>query len=402
MTTTSPATSADQLFAQVLSPTTRPDPYPTFGRLRELSPARLSDGTWLVGRWAQITALLRDPRMSSDRSGSQEDGTPSPPPPFIFRDPPDHDRLRQAAGADFTPARLAAMRSAAESIADEILDRMRSATEVDLVTQLAYPLPVRVICSLLGVPSSDEPRFHGWASALARSLDPPDTLDPEDVAGAEQAARAILPYFAELVARRRGEPQNDLITGLATEADPPQRLDEADLLATLMLLLIAGHETTVNLIANGALAMLRDEGLRGRLAGEPGLVVTFVEEMLRFDPPIQYLPRTARAPIELSGITIPTGAQIVLLTAAGNRDPDHFSDPDRIVPDRPDNQHLGFGGGTHYCFGAALARTEAQVVFERLTHRLQGATLAQDPPPYRDNVALRGPEHLVVRLASRS
>jgi hypothetical protein len=401
-------TTGGDLFARVLDPANRPDPYPLYARLRETPVALQDDGTYVVSTHAEISKLLHDPRVSSDeRKSARGAGAlvasgklgAMGDPPFIFLDPPDHDRLRRLVMGQFTPARVEGMRDRAVRLVDELLDAREDQGQLDVVEDLAYPLPVAVICDLLGVPREDEPRFHGWATALARSLDPAQGMTEEEARQAAEAATQMGEYMASLVEARRARPADDLLlSALVAGDDPDGRMDEMELLNTLALLLVAGHETTVNLISNGTLALLRHPGVLDRLRCEPRLVIPLVEEVLRYDPPVQFRTRTTLADVGVAGVNIPKGATVVLLLASGSRDPVRFPDAGRFVPDREDNQHLGFGGGIHYCVGAPLARIEAHVALGALARRLVAPRLVADPPSYRRNAALRGPQHLFVQF----
>jgi cytochrome P450 len=403
-------TNRGDLFAQVLDPANRSDPYPLYARLRETPVALQDDGAYVVSTHAEIARLLHDPRISSDERKSdggagalaasgklwpegQEDYQP-----FIFLDPPDHDRLRRIVMSQFTPVRVEGMRDRVAWLVDELLDARDERGQLDVVNDLAYPLPVTVICELLGVPREDEPRFHDWAAALARSLDPVQGIPEDELRQAAQAALQMGEYLTKLVDARRTRPADDLLSALVIGGVVAGRMDEQELLSTMALLLVAGHETTVNLITNGTLALLRHPDVLDRLRREPDLVVILVEEVLRYDPPVQFRTRTTLADVEVAGVTIPRGATVVLLLASGNRDSARFSDAGRFVPDRENNQHLAFGGGNHYCVGAPLARIEAHVALNALAQRLVGPRLVADPPPYRQNAALRGPEHLFVQF----
>jgi cytochrome P450 len=392
------ATAAD-LFAQILDPVNRPNPYPLYALLREAPVAPLADGFYAVSSYVGISALLHDPRMSKDPrksdvplSGAQR----IEPRPFLFLDPPEHDRLRRLVMRQFTPARVNAMHERIIALVDDLLDAHAGQNRIDVVNDFAYPLPVTVICELLGVPREDEARFHEWADTLAHSVDP----DPgqETAAGAMLAAQQLAGYMRGLIEVRREHPADDLLSGLAVGDDPVGRMDDADLVITMILLLIAGHETTVNLIANGALTLLRYPDELARLRDDPGRMPFAIEELLRYEPPVQFVTRFALADIEIAGATIPKGSGIRLITAAGNRDPRRFHDPDRFDPDRPDNEHLGFGGGIHYCVGAPLARLEGLIALKELTRRLVNPRLVEDPPEYRPNAVLRGPRHLLVEF----
>jgi cytochrome P450 len=400
-----------KLFAQVLDPANRPNPYALYARLRETPVALQEDGTFVVSTYREIVALLHHPSISSDESKSTRgagalgasgklapEGRREGNPPFIFLDPPAHDRLRRLVMHQFTPERVEGMRDQVVQLVNNLLVAQGEGSQLDIVDDLAYPLPVTVICHLLGVPREDEPRFHSWAAPLARSLDPAQGMSEAEVKQAAQAAMQIEGYMSGVIAARRAEPRDDLLSGLIAGNDPDGRMNGRDLLLTMILLLVAGHETTVNLITNGMLTLLRYPDALHRLRQDPDFVINVVEEVLRFDPPVQFRTRTTLTDVEVAKATIPKGATVALLLASGSRDPVRFPEPERFEPDRPDNEHLGFGGGIHYCFGAPLARLEAQIALGTLARRLVNPRLVADPPPYRDNAALRGPEHLLVRF----
>jgi cytochrome P450 len=273
-----------------------------------------------------------------------------------------------------------------------LIDQMRGRRQIDLVDDFAYPFPVTVICEQLGVPHEDEPRFHPWADALITRLDP--RPGQEEVAA--RARAELTEYMSGLVERFRRVPGAGLLSGLAAE----EGMATEDVVATASLLLNAGHETTVNLIANGMLTLLRHPPVLDRLRGDPDLAIPLVEELLRYEPLVQLLPgfNVALDDVEVAGTTIPKGATITLVLAAANRDPDRFPDPDRFDPDREDNRHLGFLTGIHYCFGAPLARQEVQVALSELARRLENPRLLENPPPYRQNPTLRGPRHLPIEI----
>lgn len=381
------------VFAQVLQPDNRPNPYPLYARLREQPVMLQSDGTYVVSTYREINLLLHDPRISSDlRKSSNPPHVGAEEPPLIFQDAPTHDHLRYAVTQQFTPQRISGLRSTIEAVEHELLEAQRSNHQMDLVEAFAYPLPVTVICRLLGVPRADEPQFSSWSAALVRTLDPAESLSDAERQQAAQARTAIWAYMRQLIAERRQSPQDDLISGLVGDG----LLSETDLPATLQLLLIAGHETTVNLITNAMLTLLRHPAVLDRLRRDPEFAIPVVEEVLRFDPPVQFRLRTTLADLSIAGTVIPKGASVVLVLASGSRDPAQFADPDRFDPDRRDNEHFGFGSGDHYCVGAPLARTEAVTALSLLARRLQAPRLVSNPPPYRKNAALRGPEHLLI------
>ena len=409
------------LLGQVKDFANRADPYPLFAKLRETPVSRQDDGTasgtWVAASHAAIASLLHDPRVSSDtlppadrpRTGNPltdlivkpiRDRITDTHRPFIFRDPPDHDALRSAVMHQFSRERVRTMHARSDRLVADLLDAKRDARTLDIVDDLAYPLPVTVICELFGVPREDEPQFHGWASQLATALEPDSLSDDAIRAENSRTFDAIAAYMADLIKVKRKSPRDDMLSGLATMMSPDGvRMGDYDLISTAILMLVAGHETTVNLITNGFLALLRAPAELERLRADPGRAPRVIEELLRYEPPVQFRTRTTLAPIAIAGVTIPEGADLVLLLAAGNRDETVFPDPDRFDPDRTGTRHLGFGGSLHYCVGAPLARFEAEAALTALARRLQAPRLIDDPPPYRTGAALRGPEHLRVAVA---
>ncbi|MEQ7008016.1 cytochrome P450 [Actinopolymorpha sp. B17G11] len=439
------------VFDRILDPANRPDPYRLYAELREIPVRREADGTYVVSTYREIVDLLHDPRVSSDEhaarcapgsapedeqvpddelapddeltepeagtaSGQEDEHLAS----FIRHDPPEHDRLRGLMARHFgpphTPRRIDDMEPELVEIVTGLVDDFPAASDgsasnqVDLVDAFAYPFPVTVICRLLGVPTEDEPKFRVWTAALLESIGPRggERSEASDLRRKRIEAVAELErYLGGLADVRRDRPGDDLLSTLVVEEVERGRMTRAELLSNAALLLFAGHETTVNLIANGMLTLLRHPDLLRRLRNEPDLGIWVVEELLRYEPPVHFLPeRVALADIDVGGTTIPEGAAITLALAAGSRDPAHVRDPDRFDPDRfhPDRygedragtEHLGFGGGIHYCFGAPLARLEARVALTALARRLENPRLAADPPSYRPNAVLRGPRHLEV------
>jgi cytochrome P450 len=399
------------VFAQILDYANRADPYRLYAELRKTPVARQDDGSYVVSTYQEIVDLLHDPRISSQ---DRDDGnSPGGAAAFIRTDPPDHDRLRRIVNGPFgpphTPRRVDGMVPDLRRLVTRLIDDLAGKAEVDIVDQFAYPFPVTVICELLGVPREDEPRFHGWSQVLVDALDPGAGDAAERERKRTEALTEMGLYLSGLVDAHRKSPGPSLLSALATDDGPEGRLTDMELLASAVLLLVAGHETTVNLITNGMLTLLRHPEVLGRLRREPELPIHLVEELLRYEPPVHFLPnRHALDDIEIAGTTIPKGSRVVLILAAGSRDPDHVRDPDRFDPDRfdPDrfglardtDQHLGFGGGIHYCFGAPLARLETQIALSELARRLVNPRLVVDPPPYRDNAVLRGPRHLQVAV----
>ncbi|MEV5779993.1 cytochrome P450 [Streptomyces sp. NPDC048448] len=399
------------ILRQIIDYSHRANPYPLYEELRETPVYHDADGPYVVSKYYDIQSLLHDPRVSSDaRNLKATAGDPlgdaeeesALPPAFLRLDPPEHDRLRRMTNRPFgpphSPRRVHEMHGELADIVSGLIDGIGDPERIDLVDQFSYPFPVTVICRLLGVPHEDEPRFHAWADVLAASLDPVPGADAGERAKVSNNARTELGmYLAGLIEERRKKPGEDMLSQLATAHGPDGAMTTMEVMSTAALLLIAGHETTVNLITNGMLTLLRNPGILQRLREDPKLAVPVVEELLRFEPPVQLLPqRSTLADIEVRGVTIPKGSSLWLVLAAGNRDPDRFENPDRFDPDRGDIQHLGFGSGIHSCFGAPLARLEAQLALGELARRLENPRLVEDPPPYRQNAVLRGPRHLSI------
>ena len=406
----------DTLFAQVLDPAHRADPYPLYARLRATPIARQSDGKVVVSSHAAIRSLLHDPRLSSEdlppsrrpRTGNPitdwflnplKDRIANAHRPLIFRDPPDHDTLRAFVTAEFGIERVRGLHGRVAALVDALIERCRGRSEVCLVEDLSYPLPVAVICDLLGVPEADEPQFQAWATQLATALEPDARADEATRRTNAATFDAIAAYMRALIKEKRRHPADDMLSGLARPAPGRGRMGEVDLIATAILLLVAGHETTVNLITNGMLTLLRHPAERERLKAEPERAPRVIEELLRYEPPVHFRTRRALGDIDIGGTVIPEGTPVILLFAAGNRDPARFRDPDRFDPDRDDIQHFGFGGGLHYCMGAPLARIEVEIALVALCRRLRDPQLLADPPPYRLGASLRGPERLGIRIA---
>ncbi|MFC7387936.1 cytochrome P450 [Sphaerisporangium rhizosphaerae] len=397
----------DTLLERITDHANRADPYPLYAELREAGVVRQTDGSHLVGTYYDVAALLHDPRVSSDPrnlAAPYRDMVPREEMlSFIRLDDPEHHRLRGLAmrpfGPPHSPGRVDAMRGQIASITAELAEALDGRGRIDVVEDFAYPLPVTVICRLLGVPRQDEPVFREWSATIIDFADIRPGEDPADRRTiGEQALTEMGRYLVELAEQRRGHPGDDMLSAFVNEPGPGGAFTREELAATAVLLLVAGHETTVNLIANGALTLLRHPDQLDRLRRAPDLLPSAVEELLRYEPPVQIRRRFPLANIDVAGVTIPKGAPLVLVLASGNRDPRRFRDPERFDPTRTDNQHLGFGSGVHLCYGAPLARIEAQTALGALIPRLGTATLLQDPPPYRHNAMLRGPRHLPVEL----
>jgi cytochrome P450 len=398
---------ADDLVLRILAtPEGQADPYPLYRELRDLAPVHRSamGDVWYASRFATCRQLLRDPRAGKSARGPRslvpggetrtrvDRGRAS----MLFLDPPEHTRIRSLFSRAFTPRRVEAMRAKVEALTDEILDELPHGSEVDLIDALAFPLPVRVIGELVGVPPADRDGYRELVRAMAQTLEPVNT--EEQVAAAHAAGATMTASFAELVAERRRRPTDDLLSALVEVRDGTDRLAEDELIANVILLFAAGFETTTNLIGNGVLTLLRHPEQLALLRTDPGLCRTAVEEILRYESPVQLDAREAHETLELGGETIEPGHLVVTLLGAANRDPEAVPDPDRFDIGRAEVPLLSFATGIHHCLGAALARLEGQVVLQRLLDRYPRIELLDPAPRWRTTLTLRGLTSLPVRL----
>jgi cytochrome P450 len=385
----------------------RADPYPHFRAIREATPLyRLPVGAYLVTRYRDCAAALQEPKWGrADENGIN----PFAPEaqrehlPFLFLDPPDHTRLRGLVSKAFTPRMIAGLRPLIRSTVDELLDAVVEAGEADLIESFAYPLPLSVICGMLGVPREDRHLFGGWSSALARGLDPGLLLSPEELTARANAMQDGKAYFRDLLAKRRAQPAGDLVSALAAVEEQGDALTESELLNTFALLLSGGFETTVSLIANGTLALLRNPDQLTVWRETPDIARPAVEELARYEPSVQIAARVAQGPLELAGQSFANGDGIVLLLASANRDAEVFDDPDRLDITRyagptPAPAHLTFAKGIHFCLGAALARLEVEIAMDELVRRAPRLELATERLTYLPNISIRRMHALPVRL----
>jgi cytochrome P450 len=380
------------------------DPYPAYRQLRESGAVHLSSiGVPTYYRYADCAAILRDRRwgcgFSEERLARVRRLGISQV--FLHQNPPEHTRLRGLVSKAFTPSSIDAMRTHTTEVCDQLLDSALAGGEADLISAYAYPLPVTVIGGMLGAPSGDHELFYAWSRALGRGLEPNFNLTSEIMA---QVGRSILDfnsYFAALARERRGCPADDLITRL-TQVQENGGLSEADLLATCVLLLVAGHETTVNLIGNGILALLRNPAQLARVReAEPEIASTWIDELMRYDAPVQFMKRTALEDMDYGGRMYKRGDTVAVIIGSANHDATVFTDPEVLDLARPNN-HMAFGLGIHFCLGASLARLEGSLAISTLLRRAPDLCLAEDNPPYRENVVIRGLERLPVRFGKRS
>jgi cytochrome P450 len=381
-----------------------PDPHPHYHRMRAETPI-LAVPEWdefVFTRWDDCERILRDPAMSSDHVAHRRMEVPmmdfgdlARPRTMLMMDPPDHTRLRQLVSKAFTPRTVERLRPHVADLVAEMLDEV-DPSGFDLISGLAYPLPVTVICELLGVPAEDRHLFGPWSSDASRMLDA--DLDEETIQRGLIAFMSLVNYLNGIFEERRAHPRDDLLSALLAAEEAGDRLSDEELRATVVLLFVAGHETTMNLIGNGTVAMLRQRDQWDRLAGDPTHAPGAVEESLRFDGPVHITARTATVDTEVGGQRIEAGQGCVTLLAAANRDPARFADPDRFDLTRQDNHHLTFSHGIHYCLGAALARLEGQEVFKALSQRFPRLELTEEPV-HREHFVLRGYQAVPVRAA---
>lgn len=405
------------------------DPYAQYTRLREYEPVQQTAiGPWLLTGYADSERLLRDPSLSIEFDSSEtarsaaDDGQPvggagdDPAPlsysyPQIIKelglrdrvlvlhsiDPPEHTRLSRLIGKVFNPSRLAGLEPRAEQIVADLLAGAGAGDEIDVIDHLAFPLPVQVISEMLGIPDEDCPQLSEWSHRLGATLDP--ILPPEQVEAAAEATVAMVEYMIDAIAERRAKPRDDLLTALTQVRDRGEALSDDEILDNAIFLYAAGHETTVNLIGNGLLALLRHPDQLERLRADPALAPNAVEECLRYDSPVQFTRRVTKADVELSGKSIPAGAIVLVCLGAANRDPDFWGpSADELDLGRTlARRHLSFGHGVHRCLGAALGRVEAQAALAALAERFPDLALAGQPR--RNNrIVLRGVETLPVTL----
>jgi cytochrome P450 len=393
-----------------LTPRVYLNPYPKYVELRAKDPVHWSPllESWIVTRYADADAILRDfKRFSNDPRNHRTSRPPTPienPGGFsmLFFDPPDHTRLRSLVSKAFSPVAIAALAPRIRGIVDELLDQISDPGRFDLIDALAYPLPVIVMAEMLGIPAGDRAQFKSWSDRRARILEP--TIRPEEIEDANRATYELDDYFRTIIAERRVAPRNDLISVLLETQDGNEKLTQDEMLVMLRLLLIAGNETTTNLIGNGMLALLRNPDQLQLLRDQPALMENAVEELLRFDTPVQLDRRFARVDLEIGGKSIRTGQAITLVLGAANHDPAVFPEPGRLDLTRRNASHVSLGRGVHHCLGAPLARLEARVAFTAVLERFADLQLMTATPDFRDNVVLRGLRTLpmAARMNSRS
>ncbi|WP_425832853.1 cytochrome P450 family protein [Streptomyces fractus] len=395
------------------------DPYPAYAWLREHAPVHrttLPSGVeaWLVTRYADARQALADQRLSKNaehhdgpshakgKTGIPGERKAELTTHLLNIDPPDHTRLRRLVSKAFTPRRVAEFAPRVQQLTDDLIDAFAAKGEADLIHDFAFPLPIYAICDLLGVPREDQDDFREWAGMMIRHGGGPR-------GGVGRAVKRIRAYLVELIHRKRGDLTDDLISDLIRASDHGEHLTENEVAAMCFVLLFAGFETTVNLIGNGTYALLAHPEQRERLqksiaAGETGLLETGIEELLRFDGPVEMATwRFAREPLAIGGQEIGAGDPVLVVLAAADRDPARFAEPDTLDLSRRDNQHLGYGHGIHYCLGAPLARLEGQSALATLLTRLPDLRLAAEPADlrWRGGLIMRGLRTLPVEFTPR-
>lgn len=390
-------TSRGALVYDPYAPTLWADPFPTYARLREEAPIYRNPDTgfFALSRFADVLTVLHDWSTFSSAQGITLEGLPADvQPEMITMDPPRHDELRTLVKRAFTPRAVAAVAPRVEAIARSLAAELDPAG-FDLVADVAGQVPSAVIAEMLGIPASDRPLFRGWIEALIRRR--PD--EPATLAAARDASAELSEYLAAQIAARRTTPTDDLIGFAVRVAHEAGAMDDAELLGFVRLLLVAGNETTINLIGNALLELGRHPAERARVVADPGLVGDAIEEVLRYSSPVPQLCRVTTREAVRHGVTIPTGSQVVMVFAAANRDPREFADPDRFDVGRRIDRHLAFGHGIHHCLGAALARLQARAAVSAVLDRFPDYGLTDPDVEWLPSGHARGPVRLPARAA---
>lgn len=418
--------NAETAWAEAMKFENRPNPYPYFDELRKTPVAKVAEKTYVVTGYRELLALAHDPRISSDitRSPSGFGGEAPQPEPgsehvqaygqdasIIVSDPPDHDRARRQVMRHFAPPHspdlIPSMEPFVVRLANDLLDQAsaRGSTRLDVVEDFAYPIPVAVICKILGVPIEDEPKFHAWIFDFMAGTDLGPEGDTEEGQVLAEKGRvstaALTDYLGDLVRSYAKTPGEGLLSKLLHDDGPDGPMSVPETTANALLLLVAGHDSTVNTITNCVMTLLRNPGSWDLVRQRPELIPRTIEEVQRLQSAVQFFPsRSATDEIEIAGTVIPAGSAVHLIYAAANRDPRRFDNPNRFDPLREDNEHFGWGSGIHTCMGGPLARLEVNLALEIFLRRVQSPKLVVDPPPYRHNQIFRGPRHLWVDFAA--
>ena len=375
-----------------ISDSVRNNPYEKYAELRSKDPIhrmRLINA-WVLTRYEDVDMVLRDHRRFSNHDDDDREFRS-----MLFHDPPDHTRLRSLVSRAFTPRSVAELEPRIRRVVQELLDDMEGRDRFDLISDFAFPLPVTVIAEMLGVPAQDIDRFRDWSNDIALTVEP--TLDDEQTRRMEESFQELLDYFEDIIERRLKEPQDDMITALLNVEAEGDRLSRGELLATLTLLLVAGNETTRNFIGNGMLALLKHPDQLQRLRDNPDMLDSALDEILRYDSPVQIDQRTVYEDVEIRGHRIRAGQRVINAIGAANRDPEVFANPDKLDIGRREKSHLSFGRGIHYCLGSPLAMMEGRIAFSSLLDRFPSMELESEPE-FREQIVLRGVEDLWVEV----
>lgn len=392
-------------------PEAHANPYPMYVRLRAEDPVQWSEmmEAWILTRYDDIVSVLTDSRFSADRRQAQnrfaqqaqkieeEFGAFGRTQTMLGSDPPLHTRLRKLVSKAFTPRMVEGLLPRIQEIVDERLDAIQEAGRMDIIQDLAYPLPVIVIAEMLGIPPQDRDQFKLWSDEIVLTLNGPLT-SPDMLESARKSANELTEYFSGVIEERRKEPGDDLISGLIAAEEQGQILSEDEMLTTAMLLLVAGNETTTNLIGNGMLALLRNPDQLRKLRDDPSLIQTAIEEILRYDGPVQGTGRVAMEDLEIHGRPVKKGQMVFCVLGAANRDPAKFENPDQLDITRRPNEHVAFSDGIHFCLGAPLARAEGQIALRTLLRRFPDLSLETDNLQWGGTFILRGLKGLPISL----
>ena len=416
----------EQAFAQSMKYENRWNPYPFFDELRKTRVARVTNGIYVVTGFKEIIALIHDPRISADLRNRPNRPLATPVKDgdvpdveaellekygkdamMSISDPPDHDRARRQAMRHFGPPHSAglipSMEVECQRIVNGVLDKAKGKKRIDVVDDYAYPLPVAVICRIMGVPLKDEPLFHAWiADAMAGAELGPDAATEEGRRRKEKGVASrteFIKYLIGLVESAQKNPTDGMISKLVHDDGPDGRMSPSEIVSNCALIFIAGHDSTVNLISHCVLTFLRNPGTIDLLRGRPELIPRAIEEVLRLESSVNFWPTwTALDDIDVDGMTIPKGSPIFLMYGAANRDPEKFRDPNKFDLEREEKESLGWGAGIHVCFGGQLARLEVNTAVEVFLRRVENPRLVVDPPPYRRNALFRGPLHVLIDI----
>lgn len=395
----------------LMLPATIQNPYPVWHTLQQDDPVHFSEGwnAWLLTRYEDAVSGFKDRRLSANRSAGYAAKLPEPVreqlKPLLSNlskwtlllDPPAHTRLRTLIGKAFVPRAIEAMRPRIATLVAELLAGLEEKGTIDVIADLAQPLPTIVIGDMLGMPAKDWAKLKGWSDALAAFMGA-SQMTPAIVGGALKSVVEMEDYMRGVIADHRARPRNDLMTLLLRAEDSGQMLDEQELLASCVSLLFGGHETTTNLIGNGVLALLQNPAQLGRLRAEPELIGSAVEEILRYDSPVQRMGRVVAEEVTIREKTLKVGDRVFMVMGAANRDPSQFEQPDALDIGRTDNRHLSLGLGIHFCIGAALGRLEAQLAISELVRRAPKLALGDAPLAWMENLTIRGVKALPVAL----